>query len=262
MELITAYRFAEYKIFSRHREGHGIHSPFVFDLVANVFRNKINTDIVLKVETIRKKLSEYPGSVNVSDPGSGSAKMKSANRRVADIVHYTAVPPKYGRLLSNMSAAFGRKKVVELGTSLGISTMYMAAACPETVVYTIEGSSVLSEIASGNFRIAGLDNIRLLKGSFDSMLPSIRNMKFCPGLVFIDGDHRKEPLLRYFRLIAGISDDKTVIIIDDIYNSGEMAEAWGEIKADKRVTLTIDIFRMGIVFFRKGMSRMDFVIRY
>jgi predicted O-methyltransferase YrrM len=161
-----------------------------------------------------------------------------------------------------MSAAFGRKAVVELGTSLGISTMYMAAACPETVVYTIEGSSALSEIASENFRIAGLDNIRLLKGSFDSMLPSIRNMKFCPGLVFIDGDHRKEPLLRYFKLIAGISDDKTVIIIDDIYNSGEMAEAWGEIKADKRVTLTIDIFRMGIVFFRRGMSRMDFVIRY
>jgi len=87
-------------------------------------------------------------------------------------------------------------------------------------------------------------------------------MDITPGLVFIDGDHRKEPLKNYFSMVADISDSNTVIIIDDIYLSSEMAEAWEEIKNDERVTLTVDIFRMGVVFFRQGITHNHYVIRY
>lgn len=262
MELLTACKFAEYKIFSRHRKGFGIHSPFVFNLITTVFRNKTDPEIVSTVENIRNRLIKDTRLINVNDLGSGSGNMKTGVRRVADIARYCSIPPKYGILLSNMARAFGGSAVVELGTSLGISTMYMAASCGNTTVYTIEGSPEVADIARAGFEAAGLGGIRLLKGSFDDMLPEIRKENICPGLVFIDGDHRKEPLLRYFGQIAEMSDDRTVVIIDDIYRSGEMAEAWNEIKNDRRVSVTIDIFRMGLLFFRKGIYHMNYVIRY
>jgi predicted O-methyltransferase YrrM len=149
-----------------------------------------------------------------------------------------------------------------LGTSFGISTMFMAASCPGALVYTIEGCPAIAEIAYQNFNIAGLTNIRLITGSFDEKLAVVSDTCIKPGLVFIDGNHRKDPVLNYFRQIVELSDNKTVIVIDDIYYSKEMEEAWNEIKLNEKVSVTVDIFRMGIVFFREGTNHHNYTIRY
>jgi predicted O-methyltransferase YrrM len=198
----------------------------------------------------------------VNDLGTGSEKLKSIKRKVSEIARNSPVPEKYGTLLSNLASEFGKPIIVELGTSFGISTMYMAASCPEALVYTIEGSTAIAEIAEQNFNNAGITNIKLLTGSFEEMLPGIVETGIKPGLVFIDGNHRKDPVLKYFDLLAEWSDYKTVIVIDDIYYSREMEEAWNEIKQNERVSVTVDIFRMGIVFFREGINRRDYTIRY
>ncbi len=262
MDIFSIRRFIKYFVFSRHRLGYGIHSPFVFDLVSNVFRNKIEPDIVCSIEKIRKKLIADPGLININDLGAGSKKMKTNQRKVSDIARYSAVPRKYGILLSNMSRVFGSPLILEFGTSLGISTMYLAASCPKTTVITMEGCQETSEIATRNFEEARLTNIRLLNGSFEELVPSVKSENTCPGLVFIDGNHRKEPVIRYFSQVADMSDNNTVVIIDDINSSQDMAEAWSEIKNHKDVTLSVDIFRMGIAFFRKGLNRSGYVIRY
>ncbi len=255
-------KYVKYFLFSRHRKGHGIHSPFVYDLVSRIFRNKIDPDIVLSIEKIRKQMISDPGKIYINDFGSGSGRRNTNLRKVSYIVKNSAVPRKYGILLSNMSKEFGRPHVLEFGTSLGISTMYMAASCPEAVVYTMEGCQATSEIAAENFKRAGIDNIRLLTGPFDEILPMIKSTASEPGLVFIDGNHRKEPLLRYCNELAQISGNNTVIVIDDIYSSSGMSEAWEELKHLNKVTLSVDIFRMGILFFREGLNHYDYVIRY
>jgi predicted O-methyltransferase YrrM len=262
MGMLRALRYFKYLIFSRHRKGFGIHSPFVFNLVSDVFRNKTEPDIVCSIEMIRERLLADSRSITVNDCGAGSKKMKTSLRKLSDIARYSAVPKKYGVLLSNMAKAFGKPVILEFGTSLGISTMYMAASCPESTVITIEGCNSTAKIASDNFMEAGYKNIRVINGSFDDILAEIRNEKVCPGLVFIDGNHRKEPVISYFNQVADMSDSKSVVIIDDINSSDEMAEAWREIKNHKNVTLSVDIFRMGIVFFRKGLNHFDYVIRY
>jgi predicted O-methyltransferase YrrM len=262
MDVFTIHRYLKYLLFSRYRRGHGIHSPFVFELVSNVFRNKIDPDIVCSIERIRKKLISDPGLINVNDLGAGSKKMKTSQRKVSEIARYSAVSKKYGVFLSNMSKTFGKTDILEFGTSLGISTMYLAASCPEASVITMEGCKETSEIASRNFKEAGLTNIRLLYGSFDDLLRGIRSESVTPGLVFIDGNHRKESVMRYFSQVADMSDNNTVVIIDDINSSREMAEAWSEIKNHKDVTLSVDIFRMGMVFFRKGLNHFNYVVRY
>ena len=262
MNFFYSIRFLRYLLISRHIRGHGIHSPFVFDLVARVFRNKINPAIVLNIENIRKKRNTDKRRIHVADLGAGSVRMKNNLKRISDITKYSAVPAKYCSLLANMAQEFGNNSIVELGTSLGLSTMYMAAQRPDTVVYTIEGCPVLSKIAEENFNIAGLENIRLLNGSFDDKLPELIDNGVNPGLVFIDGNHRKEPVLKYFARITEMINMDSVVIIDDIHLSEEMEEAWSEIRKMKNVSFTIDIFRMGMVFFRKGMNHFDYIIKY
>jgi len=234
----------------------------VFDLVSRLFRNKTDRKTVLLIEKIRKKNKRDNRTIQVLDLGAGSLKKERSLRKVSDIAGVSPVPEKYGNLLSNLAAEFGKPYIIEFGTSLGFSTMYMAAGSPGSVIYTMEGSPAITEIAKENFSEAGAVNIRQLVGSFEILIPELRKKAVTPGLVFIDGNHRKMPVTDYFRQMAEIADKSTVIVIDDIHHSPEMEEAWTEIKQHEKVTITIDIFRMGMVFFREGISHSDYVIRY
>ncbi len=262
MFFFRTLRYIEYLLFARHRKGHGLHSPFVFDLVYRVFRNKTDHQVVLTIEQVRKKCISDQRIINVLDLGGGSGRMKTNLRKVSEIARYSAVPGRYGLLLSNLAAEFGKPSVVEFGTSLGISTMYLAAGCPGTVVYTMEGCPETSLLAKENFRIGGFDNINLLNGNFDDLLPDLKKKDIKPGLVFIDGNHKKEPVCRYFKEVSEMSDNDTVIVIDDIHYSLEMEDAWKWIRNSAKVTLSVDLYRMGILFLRKGIAPSDYTIRY
>jgi predicted O-methyltransferase YrrM len=254
-------KFLKYILLSRHGRGHGINSPFIFDLVSRVFRNEIDKSLVCKIEQIRKKMKSDSRSIRVNDLGSKTGQLREL-KKVSDIARYSPVTAKYGRLLSNMAAEFGKPIIIELGTSLGISTLYLAASCEDATVITIEGCTETAALARQNFVKAGLDNIKILEGSFDEILAGFPNHNIKPGLIFIDGNHRKDAVIKYFNMLSEISDYKTVFIIDDINYSRGMAEAWNELKLHKNVSVSIDIFRMGILFFREGINHNNYVIRY
>ena len=263
MIFFRAKTYLRYLIYSGHRMGHGIHSPFVYDLVSRIFRNKIDKDIVLYIEKQRRKMISDTRIISLNDLGAGSvSKSKSKTGRVSEIARYSSVSGKYGILLANLAKEFGKPCIIELGTSLGISTMYMALNSPGTIVHTIDGCSERVKVAAENFSEASIQNIVLHDGSFDAVLPQILNSCPIPGLIFIDGNHRKEPVLSYFRMIAERSDINTVVVLDDISLSPEMNQAWQEIKVHSKVSVTIDIYRMGIVFFREGINSNHFVVRY
>jgi predicted O-methyltransferase YrrM len=262
MIFLRIIKYLKYIILSKSKKGHGIHSPFVFSFISRVFWNKTDPDIVSGIENIRKRMISDNRLIQVRDLGSGSVKMKSNTRKVSDIARYSPVTEKYGILLLNMAAEFGKPFIIELGTSLGISTIYLASADKNVKIKTIEGCPATAAIARENFKEAGLSNIEMFEGSFEEILPVITKCNEKPGLVFIDGDHRKEPVIDNFKRIVEASDTRTVVIVDDISYSPEMEEAWNEIKQDKRVSFTIDIFRMGIVFFRTGINHNDYIIRY
>lgn len=262
MNFYQASKYIGYLLTAGHRGGHGIHSPFVFNMVSGVFRNKSATDVVFTIELIRKKLKHNKRLLTVTDLGSGSSKGMKRIRKVSDIARKSALPARYGRLLLNLSEAFGGNSIIELGTSLGISTMYLAAGAPGSIVYTIEGCPECSAVASENFSLTGFSNIRVMTGAFEEHIPAFSKKGITPGLVFIDGNHRREPVIRYFNELVGISSDETVFVFDDIHSSEEMGEAWETIKKHERVTATIDVFRMGIVFMRTGITRNHYTVRY
>jgi predicted O-methyltransferase YrrM len=261
MKFYHAAKYLEYLVFSRHSKGHGIHSPFVFDLVSKVFRNKTGGDVVCNIENIRKRLLKDKRNIVVNDLGAGRGKRKTSIRKVSDIGRNSAIPEKYGRLLSNLAGRFGNGTILELGTSLGISTMYLACAGTSFSVYTVDACGECSRIAAENFRSAGLSNIFQINGSFAEVLPSLLP-GINPGFVFIDGDHRKKALADNFSLLAESLNPGSVIAIDDIHDSQEMTDAWEEIRHHGKVSATIDVFRMGIVFFMEDITPNHYVIRY
>lgn len=261
MIFLRVIKWLKYSLLSRHYNGHGIHSPFIFDFVVTVLRNKTGTSVVNRIEEIRKLNLADKRFINVNDLGAGSASMKSSLRKISDIARSTSVPAKYGALLYSMAGAYGGESIIELGTSLGLSTMYMAAGAPGSFIYTIEGSDEVADAASVNFEKAGLINIKILKGNFEDVLPVLLKGNIKPGMVYIDGNHRREATLRYFKMILSASESDLVVVIDDIYLSKEMEQAWNEIKESEGV-VSVDLFRMGIIFIRKGMNKQQYLVRY
>jgi len=262
MNHFQASRAIGYYLTSGHKRGHGIHSPFIFNTVTGVIQNKTAPEIVNKVEKIRSELKKDKRVIQLSDLGAGSLKGKNNFRRISDIVRYSSVSRKYGALLSRFASSVNGRPIIELGTSLGISTLYLARGAPGSVVHTVEGCKNLSEIAGETFSRANTKNVRQYQGSFDEQLAKLIPKISGPGLIFIDGDHRKESLLRYHSVLFGNAGKDTIIIIDDIHLTPGMESGWKEIKNSSEVSVSIDLLRMGILFFIENIAKQDITIRY
>jgi predicted O-methyltransferase YrrM len=241
---------------------HSIHSPFVFELYTRAIKTKKSFYAYEKVEGIRNELLQDQRILEVLDLGAGSKSGTVKKRYVSDIAKKAAKSRKYGQLLFRLVDYFQPETVLELGTSLGISTIYLAIARSKSQVFTIEGSPEIRKIALENFEHYDLKNIHSFLGNFDEVLPEVLAKNRTLDFVFFDGNHRKNATLDYFRLCLEKADNKSIFVFDDIYWSKEMAEAWEIIKADPRVTVSIDIFQMGIVFFRKEQVKQHFVLSY
>jgi len=260
INLHSAARYLVYKLFSRHRRGFGIHSPFVFDIVTRVFRNKIDPSIVCRIENIRKRMLSDKSKVNVTDYGAGGNR--NSLRKISEIAGKSSLPEKYCRIIASLAGEYGHGSIVELGTCLGISTLYLSFGSPSSTIHTAEGCPELAGYAAENFRTAGRENIRVYNKKFDDFIDDVEKEGLRPGMVFIDGDHRPESLLRYYNKIRKCCREDGVIVIDDIHADAGMSRAWEEIKNTETVNVTIDINRMGIVFLRGGIAGRDYIIRY
>jgi predicted O-methyltransferase YrrM len=241
---------------------HGIHSPFVFDLYNHVIQNKTLFYAYSTIEPFRKALLEDKRTIKVKDMGAGSGSGNSAVRTISKIASTAAKKPKYSQLLFRLADHFQPQTILEIGTSLGLSTMYLAIAQSKSQVITIEGCPETRKIALENFKKASLQNIRSLEGNFDSVLPEVLSTVNSLDFVFFDGNHRKAPTISYFGQCLEKANNESVFIFDDIYWSKEMTEAWEIIKAHPRVTVSIDLFQMGIVFFRKEQAKQHFILSY
>jgi predicted O-methyltransferase YrrM len=155
------------------------------------------------------------------------------------------------------------KNLLELGTSLGITTAYMAMAAMGSKIVTMEGAEAVAAVAKNNFNSLQLKNIDLVTGNFDETLLSIVNRQPAIDFIFIDGNHRLEPTIRYFEQLLPYTNNNTILIFDDIHWSEEMEAAWKIIKKNPSVTASIDLFFIGIVLFRNEFkAKQHFVIRF
>ncbi len=256
-------RFAKDYLLHRFKakNRHGIHSPFVYRLVDEVIYDFEAKKVYTDIENLRKQLLNDNRIITITDLGAGSHLNNNRRKKISDIAHNALKPPKLAQLLYRLAADLQPRNIIELGTCLGITTLYLQKAAPDAKVYTLEGCPETAGIAKETFKKAGINDVDLITGNFDDTLPAaIKNLKQL-DVVFVDGNHQKDATLKYFEWCLLKVHENTMLIFDDIYWSEGMKEAWNEIKAHSDVTVTIDLFWIGLVFFKSGRVKEDFLVR-
>lgn len=248
--------------FVKARNRHGVHSPFVYDLIEQVLRARPALPAHAAIEKLRHALLHSDSSIAVNDLGAGSRVSDKPVREVASMARASLKPARQAQMLQRLARTINARQVLELGTSFGITTLYLAQGIEDGTVVTIEGCPQTHGIAQQHFEALKQRNITAILGSFERALPAALQAMERLDLAFIDGHHAEEPTLRYFEQCMACSHQGTVLVFDDIHWSPGMEAAWERIKADPRVTVTIDVYDLGLVFLRSGQAKEHFRLRY
>ncbi len=243
----------------RSKNQHGIHSPFVYDLVTNCFYDKKKYPEYATLQSFRSTLLKSKKKITITHFGAGSRVFKSDERKISAIAKHAGITFKRQKLLFRLARYFKPASVLELGTSLGMATAALAMGNKNASVITVEGCTATATIAQQQFNRFGLKNSTLINTSFDRFFNDQTTQKF--DLVYIDGSHDKKTTLFIFNKLLQHVHNNSILIFDDIYWSPQMTQTWKQISLHPRVTVSIDTFQWGFIFFRKEQKKQHFTIR-
>ncbi len=240
---------------------HGIHSPFVYEFVDTCLRLKPDADFLSAVKVLRNTLSADKTLVEIADFGAGSRKLGNI-RSVRSIYKTASCKGVYADLLYQLAKHYRPQNILELGTSLGLGTIHLAAG--GTQVFSVEACENTIALAQRNVDSLGLKNIKLINQTFDAFLNDADAFVAAEtlfDLVYIDGHHEGKALKKYMSLLAAHTHENTIFILDDIRWSDDMFTAWQELSASQEFHLSMDLFRMGILVKRPGQVKEHFVVK-
>lgn len=240
---------------------HSLQSPFIYNLYTNYIQKDFNKNEFEDIEKTRKKLLQEEFEVATINYGATSLVHPNAEKtKVSTIAKKGLTSPKVSRLLARLIDFNGSKNIIELGTSFGLNTLYLAHN--NTSVISFEGSDDIANIALTNFDYHKHTNIELILGNIDKTLPNFLDARLQIDFAYIDANHRYEPTINYFNSIIKRMHNDSILVLDDIYWSQEMTKAWEEIKAHPEVTHSIDLFSVGIVFFQPDLIKTNYRLMF
>ena len=254
------FRISSYLIYwFKARGPNRIHSPFVFNLYMEAMLSEQEFYSFRKFSLIYQENLKEHKQLSTLKTG---ALQPVGNVPISSIARKSVLPEKFQRLLFRLVYQFKPKTLVELGTSLGITTLYLAAPDSTAQVLSLEGNPHVIPVASDNIKKAGLENIQIIPGLFSETLPKVLETTNKLDFVFIDGDHRFESTVEYVKMMLPKLHADSVLVLDDIHWNPDMEKAWNVIQQIPRVTVTIDLYRLGLVFFRTGQVKQHFRLIY
>jgi len=252
--------YLQFRRKSKSREGHGIHSPFVFEFVRHCLAKTKTNQYNDFYNNLSHFVKTLPVTSSIAEHGAGhnnSGKSISP----ALFIKESSVTQHWGKLLYRIAKHYPSQNILEMGTGIGISSSIMKNAATQANLTSLEGNPAMAQLAKQVWQCASVQ-VNLLEGEFDTTLPKALRNNTKWDLVYIDGNHRKEATIRYIQQILPHTHNNTILILDDINWSRPMQEAWFEIKEMTDFTATIDLYRMGILFRRKELYKEHFYIRY
>lgn len=261
MNLKLLLNYINYKITSFTE--HDVHSPFVYNFYMELIKNKYPYDDFSILNDERQSLLKNEIELEITDFGAGSKKIKSNTRKVKDIAKYGIAQKKQAEFLYRLVNKFSPKTIIELGTSIGLTTMYLSLPNKQSNIYTLEGCPEIFNFSKQLFEKNKLTNITQIKGNFNDEFPKLLNKIDNIDLLYVDGNHSYEATLAYFEQALVKKSANSIFIFDDINWSEGMQKAWHEIKSNPEVKLSLDFFHFGIVFFRtEQIEKEHFVLKF
>ncbi|HKO77802.1 MAG TPA: class I SAM-dependent methyltransferase [Flavobacterium sp.] len=245
----------------KSKNEHAVHSPFVFSLLTKCFYDKKFKSEYTVLENYRNQLLQNKNIINITDFGAGSRVFKSNSRQIAQIAKTAGISTKRAQLLFRIVNYFQSEHILEIGTSLGLATSALSLGNPEATIITLEGCPETAKQAQLQLQKFNCNNVESVVTEFNSYFKNNQLSTINNQLIYFDGNHSKKATLEYFELLLPTITNETVWIFDDIHWSAEMEEAWGIIKNNPKVTVSIDTFQWGLVFFRYEQPKQHFVIR-
>jgi predicted O-methyltransferase YrrM len=240
---------------------HSLHSPFLFEFYQDVIKAKGLPFDDSAVLALREKLEKDETVISITDLGAGSKFSNKPKKKISTIAKTAKKSIKWANILARIIDKYKYRTILEMGTSLGITTAMLSKAASLGKIYTFEGCPETLKVAKTNFEQLGLKNITPLLGDIDITLSNCLGQLPPLDLVFFDANHQYAPTMRYFRQCLERAHEGSCFIFDDIYWSKGMKQAWGEIKAHPEVTISLDFFQLGIIFFKKNQPKQHFLLR-
>jgi predicted O-methyltransferase YrrM len=238
-----------------------VNNTFILDFKHNILNRNVVYPEFRLIEKYRSELCDNNQELEIFHQGAGT-KARLKRRTIGSMARIASVSPLYGELLYRLAFYYKPDTIIELGTALGISTIYLALGNPKARVITVEGNPQLAEITSKNFAAKKLNNINLINSTFDNTMDRLIHEISKNTLVFIDGNHNYDATMRYFAMFEKIPGASNILVFDDINWSGEMMRAWKSITESAHAGILVDLFRMGILFQGLGINRQKFRLRY
>lgn len=244
------------------KKRHGIHSPLVYQLSDSVFSKNEVSEEITKLRALKNQWKNDRSFLEINDFGAGTRSSTGRSlRSVSDIAKISTADDSQAQYLFQLASYLKPKAILELGTNLGWTTMHFASACPHAKIETIEGSESLYQFSTARFKELEMRNITSHLSEFGALLRKENWSENKFDLVYLDGNHRKQPTLEYCHLLQNNLSPNAVIIVDDIYWSKEMTEAWKELIEMPPYSLTIDCFYFGLLFLEKRNQKEHFKLR-
>ncbi len=228
-----------------------LHGPTAYQFAVRILEDRRHYYRFEEIEKLRKTLLQAKEVVPPSDWGAGS---KKRGHTLADIVRHSACSPALGRMLFKTSLLYRPQTLLELGSSLGLSALYLSGGALQARFRGIEGHPYLCRKAEEHLKQFNTPDARVLCGAFRQKLPEVLKELGQVDLVYFDGDHRHEATLELFRTVLPHRSENAVFVFDDIHWSKGMSRAWEEIRHQPEVKLSIDIWRAGFLFFGRHLK--------
>lgn len=243
----------------RHRRGDGVHSPFVFNLITKVIRERAVYYCFQEIEALRKELLQSKETILCPDR---RHKGKFCRTTVAAAVKREAVRPKYGALLFRLTNRFRSKSILQIGSSLGLSTLYLTLYAPALKCVSLERVPAFASIAGQLYSRAARTAIDVRIGDYKELLPGILREMGTVDFLFLNGRREQEDMLWLFTACLPYLTDDAVLVCEGIKSSRAMRCFWKEVCRHPEVTVTLDLFAAGIVFFDKKLYKRNYTVYY
>jgi predicted O-methyltransferase YrrM len=237
---------------------HSLHSPFLYQLYTKAIKRDHNKFQNHLIEEVRDVLLYDDRIIEVKDNITGANGV--SKRYVNEHARRSLAPQRSARLYQRLVEFCSGKKILELGTSFGITAMYLANI-KNSYVFTFEGAPDVASLAKRNFKFGDRQNIEVITGDIADTLPRFVSSSPKIDAVLMDANHHYEPTLKYFNWLLPVIHSTSIIIMDDIHYSPEMEKAWKEIKNHEQVHASIDLFRCGILFFDPSLNKQHVVLQ-